>query len=47
MEREIGTGEKTSRPKYELEDLIAEMPNGLPMLEGWDELQPVGLEVLI
>jgi hypothetical protein len=33
MEREIGTGEKTSRPKYELEDLIAEMPGQLPRPE--------------
>ena len=38
--------EKKGRPKYKLEDLIAEMPEGLSLVEGWDDMQPVGLEVL-
>ena len=46
MEQETETVQKEGRPKYELEDLIAEMPDGLPLVEGWDEMQPVGLEVL-
>ena len=34
------------RPKkqYKLADLIAEMPDGLPRLEVWDDLNPLRLE---
>lgn len=32
------------KPKYRLEDLMAEMPNGLPRVEGWEEMPSVGLE---
>lgn len=34
----------TPRPRYRLADLMAEMPNGFPRVEGWDEMPPVGLE---
>lgn len=34
-----------TKKRYKLEDLMAEMPAGqLPMVEGWDELAPVGQE---
>jgi antitoxin ChpS len=34
-----------TKKRYKLEDLMAEMPAGqLPMVEGWDELTPVGQE---
>lgn len=36
--------EAPSRPRYQLSDLMAEMPDGLPMVEGWDEMPPVGRE---
>lgn len=33
--------------RYKLDELLAEMPAGkFPMVEGWDEMAPVGLEVL-
>ena len=34
------------RPKYKLEDLIAEMPDGLPIIviEEWENMPSVGLE---
>ena len=32
------------RPRYSLEQLMAEMPDGLPMVEGWDQMPSVGLE---
>ena len=36
-----------TKKKYKLEDLMAEMPSGkLPMVEGWDNLAPVGRELL-
>lgn len=34
------------RKHYRIEDLMAEMPNGLPRAEGWDEMQAVGLELI-
>lgn len=34
----------SSRPRYKLADLLAEMPEGLPRVEGWEEAPPVGLE---
>lgn len=33
------------RSRYKLEDLMAEMPTNLPLVEGWDEMVPVGKEV--
>ena len=34
----------TRRRRYKLDDLMAEMPGELPRVEGWDEMQPVGME---
>lgn len=33
------------RPRYRLQDLLAEMPEELPMVPGWDELASVGKEI--
>lgn len=33
------------RPRYTLSDLLAEMPDGAPRAEGWDEMPDVGREV--
>lgn len=38
------TIEAPTRPRYKLADLMAEMPEGLPRVEGWDEMSAVGLE---
>ena len=38
------TVEAPTRPRYKLADLMAEMPEGLPRVEGWDEMPAVGLE---
>lgn len=38
------TVEAPARPRYKLTDLMAEMPQGLPMVEGWDDMPSVGLE---
>jgi len=38
------TVETPTRPRYKLADLMAEMSEGLPRVEGWDEMPPVGLE---
>lgn len=38
------TIEAKQKPKYHLADLMAEMPSDLPMLEGWDNSQAIGLE---
>ena len=35
---------RVAKPKYKLADLMAEMPDGLPMVAGWDEMTPVGKE---
>ncbi|MDI3260287.1 MAG: AbrB/MazE/SpoVT family DNA-binding domain-containing protein [Sinobacteraceae bacterium] len=40
------TVEAPSRPRYRLADLLAEMPDGLPRVEGWDEMPAVGKEIL-
>jgi antitoxin ChpS len=32
------------KPSYRLADLMAEMPDGLPRVEGWDEMLSGGLE---
>lgn len=39
------TVEAPSRPRYKLADLMAEMPDGLPRVEGWEEMPAVGLEL--
>jgi antitoxin ChpS len=39
------TVEAQIRPRYKLAELLAEMPDGLPGLEGWDTMAPVGLEI--
>jgi antitoxin ChpS len=39
------TVEAPSRPRYKLTDLLAEMPDGLPRIEGWDDMLPAGNEV--
>lgn len=38
------TVEAKNRPRYKLDDLMAEMPDGLPRVEGWDTMPAVGLE---
>jgi antitoxin ChpS len=38
------TIEAPARPRYKLADLLAEMPDGLPRVEGWDDMPSVGLE---
>jgi antitoxin ChpS len=35
---------QTRRPRYQLQDLLDEMPDELPMVEGWDEMVAVGKE---
>jgi antitoxin ChpS len=37
---------ETSKPKYKLADLLAGIPNGMPMVEGWDSMQELGLEII-
>lgn len=47
FEVDVAEGQATmrvARPKYKLADLLAEMPEGLPRVEGWDEMPAVGLE---
>lgn len=34
------------RPKYKLSELLAEMPDGAPRVEGWDEMPDVGREMI-
>ena len=38
------TVEAPVRPRYRLADLMAEMSEGMPRVEGWDEMPAVGLE---
>ena len=35
---------KLAKPRYKLADLMAEMPDGLPMLQDWDAMPAVGKE---
>lgn len=47
FEVEVSRGAATLRvtkPKYQLADLMAEMPDGLPRAEGWDEMPAIGKE---
>lgn len=39
------TVEAPRKSRYKLADLIAEMPDGLPQVDGWDAMPDVGLEV--
>lgn len=34
------------KPKYTLEELLAQMPEGLPRDEVWDDMAPVGQEII-
>lgn len=34
-----------ARPKYNIAALMAEMPDGLPRVEGWDSVPAVGKEL--
>lgn len=38
------TVEAFTRQRYNLAELMAEMPKGFPRVEGWDEMPAVGLE---
>lgn len=38
------TVQAPARPRYRLEDLMMEMPDGLPRVEGWDDMPAVGKE---
>jgi hypothetical protein len=42
--QEDDRGSADPHPRYKLTDLMAEMPQGLPRVEGWDEMHSVGLE---
>jgi antitoxin ChpS len=35
-----------SKPRYKLDDLMAEMPESLPLVEGWDEMAAIGKEII-
>ena len=35
-----------NRPRYKLEELMAEMPGDLPRVEGWEEMASVGKEIV-
>jgi antitoxin ChpS len=34
----------TRKRRYNLEDLLAEMPGELPLVDGWDEMKSAGME---
>jgi len=38
------TAPKSSKKNYRIKDLMAEMPSGLPRIEGWDEMRATGRE---
>jgi len=38
------TVEAPTRPRYKLSDLMVEMPEGLPCVEGWEDMPSIGLE---
>ena len=40
------TAPKPNRKHFRIKELMAEMPNGLPRVKGWDEMQASGLEVI-
>jgi antitoxin component of MazEF toxin-antitoxin module len=37
---------RATKPRYKLADLLAQMPRGAPAIYGWDEMPPVGKEIL-
>jgi len=37
---------RVTRPRYKLAGLMAEMPDGLPRVSGWDQMPAVGKEAL-
>ena len=39
------TVEAPSRPRYKLADLMADMPDGLPRIDGWEDMHSAGLEI--
>lgn len=39
------TDTESGKQRYQLADLMAEMPDGLPRVDGWDTMPDVGLEV--
>ncbi len=36
--------EADTKPKYKLADLMAEMPEDIPMVLGWDDMPSLGME---
>ena len=36
--------ERHNRPRYKLDDLLAQMPEGLPRVEGWEDMRATGQE---
>lgn len=38
--------EAISRPRYKLDELVCKMEQKFPPIDGWDDTEPVGLEVL-
>lgn len=44
LEGQLMTVSVPKRPRYSLSELLAEMPDELPMVEGWDSMPAVGQE---
>jgi hypothetical protein len=40
----LGRMNSYGRTKYAISDLLSEMPQGLPLENGWEEMPEVGLE---
>lgn len=40
------SAEAISRPRYKLDELVCNMEQKFPPIDGWDDTEPVGLEVL-
>ena len=38
------TTQASTRPRYKLADLLAQMPDGLPRVDGWEDMPSAGLE---
>lgn len=38
--------EEISRPCYKLDELVCKMEQKFPSIDGWDDTEPVGLELL-
>jgi len=39
------TVQAPARPRYKLADLMAQMPKGLPRVQGWDDMPALGREL--